>query len=80
MADKVRGDATLVRRRGENVTDRDKKEQVKGVASIMKGYAKRLAGEISPRPDLVIEGEKDQTDGLRRIRRSRRPEADGKEG
>jgi uncharacterized protein YjbJ (UPF0337 family) len=62
------------------VTDQDKKEQVKGVASIMKGYAKRLAGEISPRPDLVIDGEKDQTEGLRRIRRSRRPGGDDREG
>jgi uncharacterized protein YjbJ (UPF0337 family) len=62
------------------VTERETKEKVRGVASIVKGYAKRLAGEISPRPDLVIEGEKDETQGLRRLRRSRRSEIDLDEG
>ncbi|WP_395332055.1 hypothetical protein WBP06_03945 [Novosphingobium sp. BL-8H] len=57
------------------MTERNEKETAKGVASIFKGYAKRLAGELSPRPDLVVEGEKEQTEGLRRIRRSRRSEA-----
>jgi len=46
------------------------KEVAVGIGSILKGYAKRLAGEIAPRPDLVVEGEKEQTEGLRRIRRA----------
>jgi len=49
----------------------NEKEAAKGLVSIAKGYAKRLAGELSPRPDLVIEGEDEQTHGLRRVRRAR---------
>ncbi len=48
----------------------NEKEAAKGLASIAKGYAKRLAGELAPRPDLVIEGENEQTHGLRRLKRS----------
>lgn len=53
----------------------DKKEEVRGAAKIMKGYAKRLAGELSGIPDLVVEGEEEQTKALHRIRQARK--ADG---
>lgn len=49
----------------------DKKQEVKGAAKVMKGYAKRLAGELTGRPDLVVKGEKDQTEALHSIRRAR---------
>jgi len=51
------------------------KEEVRGAAKIMKGYAKRLVGELSGRPDLVVKGEEEQTKALRRIRQARK--ADG---
>lgn len=49
----------------------DKKEDLHEAAEIVKGYAKRLAGEITGRPDSIVEGEKEQTEALHRIRRER---------
>ncbi len=54
-----------------DMTDKREKELAQGLGSIVKGYAKRLAGEIAPRPDLVVEGEKEQTEGLRHIREAK---------
>lgn len=55
-----------------------KKSVASGVVSVVKGYGKRLAGELSPRPDLVVEGEEEQTEGLREIREARAEEKDAK--
>lgn len=54
----------------------ENKDVAAGIGSIVKGYAKRLAGEIAPRPDLVVAGEKEQTEGLRRIRRAQEQKRD----
>jgi len=55
----------------------DREEEVKGAAKVMKGYAKRLAGELAGRPDLVVEGEKEQTSALHEIRRARDAGSEG---
>lgn len=60
------------------MTDSKDKDVAAGIGAVIKGYAKRLAGEIAPRPDLVVEGEKEQTEGLHRIRRSRQETAEQK--
>ncbi|TCM13995.1 hypothetical protein EDF56_11520 [Novosphingobium sp. PhB165] len=60
------------------MADQNEHDLGEGVSAIIKGYAKRLAGELAPRPDLVVEGEKEQTEALRRIRKSRSAKPIGK--
>lgn len=40
-----------------------------GLGKVIKGKALRLAGELGARPDLVIEGEAEETEGLQRRKR-----------
>lgn len=54
----------------------DKTREVKDAAQVMKGYAKRLVGELTGRPDLVVKGEEDQTEALRDVREARAKDAE----
>ncbi len=46
--------------------------RAKGLADRAAGKAKRVVGELTARPDIVLEGEVQETKGLREIAEARR--------